>query len=86
MRVPDLSKFIRMPNRRSGVGPVAVIHWDRERLYYFIGSMREPLTDNSTGHCVCWTLDSIESQDQPSAGPPLATGTRSLHADSPQRG
>ena len=59
MRVPDLSKFIRMPNRRSGVGPVAVIHWDRERLYYFIGSMREPLTDNSTG-----TIE-LTPQDKP---------------------
>jgi hypothetical protein len=49
MIVPDLSKLIRMPNRRSGVGPLAVIHWDRERLYFFIGSIREPLTDTSTG-------------------------------------
>ena len=49
MAIPDVLNRIRIPNRRTSNGPVSVIHWDRERLYYFIGSPRESLTESSTG-------------------------------------
>ena len=49
MATPDILNRIRIPTRRTSNGPVSVIHWDRERLYYFIGSPRESLTESSTG-------------------------------------
>ena len=49
MKIPGLPNLSNIKGRRTGKGPIAFAHWDKESLYYFIGSAWESITSNSTG-------------------------------------
>ncbi|XZE21445.1 hypothetical protein SH449x_001347 [Pirellulaceae bacterium SH449] len=49
MKIPSLPNLSNFKGRRSGSGSVAVVHWDKDRLYYFVGTLSQPITNSSTG-------------------------------------
>jgi hypothetical protein len=49
MKIPTLQSLLDLKTIRPGKGPVAFAHWDKDNLYYFIGSLSEPITNRSTG-------------------------------------
>jgi hypothetical protein len=49
MKIPSLPSFSIFKGLKSGSGSVAVVHWDKDRLYYFLGSLSQPITSSSTG-------------------------------------
>ncbi len=49
MNIPTLYKLLNLRTIRPGKHPVAFAHWDRDNLYYFIGSLSQTITTSSTG-------------------------------------
>jgi hypothetical protein len=49
MKIPTLHSLLDLKKMRPGKGPVAFAHWDKDNLYYFIGSLSQPITSSSTG-------------------------------------
>lgn len=49
MNIPTLYKLLNLRTIRPGKHPVAFAHWDRDNLYYFIGSLSQAITTSSTG-------------------------------------
>lgn len=49
MKIPSLPSLSKFKGLKTGSGPVAVVHWDKDRLYYFLGSLSRSITSSSTG-------------------------------------
>jgi hypothetical protein len=49
MKIPTLPSLLELKKTRPGKGPVAFVHWDKDNLYYFIGSLSQSITNSSTG-------------------------------------
>lgn len=49
MKIPSLPSLSKFQVLKSSAGSVAVVHWDKDRLYYFLGTLSQPITSSSTG-------------------------------------
>ena len=49
MQIPTLHSLLDFKKMRPGKGPLVFAHWDKDNLYYFIGSLSQPITASSTG-------------------------------------
>lgn len=49
MKIPSLRSLLDLKKMKPGKGHVAFVHWDKDNLYIFVGSLSEPITPHSTG-------------------------------------